>query len=130
MPFPKLYKRLTNIIIKMAKYYHIQAEVENSMQWGLIKHPDYDRLSHMIIEEHQIDYNGSKFLVCKLAHLNGDVLRHHGVVVPGRILSTEGMVSEVQRVTDERERQDLTKLVRSLALSGPINFSPPSKKAV
>ena len=128
---PNLYKHLPNPLIRMAKYNHIQAEVEDSMMWGLFKHlPDYDRLPHRIVEEHQVDYKGSKVLVCKLAHTHGDVLRHHGVVVPGRVVSTDGNVSEVEPVTDKSERQELSNIVRSMALSGPIDFNAPSRKAV
>lgn len=44
------------------------------------------------------------------------------VIVPGRILSREENISRVEPVTDSRERDELTSIIKKENFKGPVNF--------
>jgi len=73
------------------------------------------------LREHQVIYKGDTVLVCENdVCVDGDP--RPIVNVPGRVLSTDGKKSQVEPVTDEIERRELTDLIQSKGIIGPINF--------
>ncbi|MBR9698949.1 hypothetical protein GOV09_00645 [Candidatus Woesearchaeota archaeon] len=71
--------------------------------------------------EQKIIYKGDAVLVCeRVLNING--VPQPNILIPGRILSREGNVSEIEPIKDDTEKKKLTDLIRSKNMKGPVNF--------
>lgn len=70
--------------------------------------------------EHHIDYKNRIVLALQ----STSIIRSHvskSGVVPGYVLFREGNVSQIEVITDKKEKEELSTLLRS-RLEGPISF--------
>jgi len=105
----------------MKQYYHNQGEINehNIVRTGLKRGVEYQTVEGIRVE-YSMDYKGGKVLVCE-NNVSIDGRFSPYAIIPGRIISTERNISQVEPIQDYEERRELTDLITE-RFRGPINF--------
>ena|SRR3989338_11413411 len=72
--------------------------------------------------ERLIHYKEASVLAVQKYTFNDLYMLTTFVIIPGRVLSREGNTSQVEPITDRREKEELTEILKKENFEGPINF--------
>lgn len=67
-----------------------------------------------------VEYEGKPILVVQVEEIKDGKFSKY-VVVPGQVISRKGNISEVEPITDDRDKANIEKILKE-TMEGPLNF--------